>query len=106
VWFGQRADSQKTPKVCKGEKEPVQASTPVAVKNKQYYYLIIASFNNQPDAKEALRRTKKNGFKKAGIMHSGKNFRVYIGKYESLKEATFIKENLSPTYRDAWILKN
>jgi hypothetical protein len=104
VWFGQRPDNQQKPKVCKGKE--VKPPAPAVANKRGKYYLIIASFNNQADAREALRRTKKSGFKKAGILHSGKNFRVYIGKYDGLKEASYVKDNLSPTYRDAWILKN
>jgi hypothetical protein len=104
VWFGQRADSQKTPKVCSGK--GVEAFSPDQ-KNNQLFYLIIASFNDPADAKEALRRTKKSGFDKAGILNNGDdNHRVFLGKYKSLKEATFMKEKLPPTYRNAWILKN
>jgi len=104
VWFGQRADTQKVPKICKGEGDTV-VSKP-ATRKVSLFYLVIASFKKQADAKEALRRTKKNGFKHAGILNNGENFRVYLGSYSSLKEASYVKDNLSPTYRDAWILKN
>jgi hypothetical protein len=103
VWFGQRADSQKTPKVCSGK--GVEAFSPEQ-KSSQWFYLIIGSFNDPADAREALRRTKKSGFNQAGVLHNGENHRVFLGKYDSLKEATFMKERLSPTYRNAWILKN
>jgi len=103
VWFGQRADSQKTPKVCSGKE--VEASS-MNQKSDQWFYLIIVSFNDLADAREALRRTKKSGFDKAGILNNGDdNHRVFLGKYNSLKEATFMKEKLPPTYRNAWILK-
>ena len=104
VWFGQRADTQKAPKICKGE-ETGDVNKP-ATRDVSLFYLIIASFKKQADAKEALRRTKKSGFNHAGILNSGENFRVYLGRYNSLKEASYVKNNLSPTYRNAWILKN
>ena len=103
VWFGQKPDKVKPPRICKSKK--VVKNNKPAVVQKQYFYLIVASFNNLADAKEALRRTKKNGFKKAGVLKGKKNVRVYLGKYEGLKEATHVKNTLSPTYRDAWILK-
>jgi len=103
VWFGQRADSQKTPKVCSGKEV---AAVSLDQKSGQWFYLIIASFSDPADAREALRRTKKSGFNKAGILNNGENHRVFLGKYNSLKEATFMKEKLPPTYRNAWILKN
>ncbi len=104
VWFGQRADKLKTPEVCGGQKIVVK-DEPV-LRDPSSFYIIIASFSAQADAKEALRRSRKNGFKNAGILHGGNKFRVFLGKYNSLKEAAYVKENLSPTYRDAWILKN
>lgn len=103
VWFGQRADKQKVPTVCNGEK--VIANEEPVERDPSSFYVVIASFSTQADAKEALRRTRKNGFKDAGILHNGKLFRVFLGKYSGLKEANYVKENLSPTYRDAWILK-
>ncbi len=103
VWFGQKPDRVKQPHVCKGQK--AEESHKEVVTQKHYFYLIIASFNNVTDAKEALRRTKKNGFKNAGILKGEKNVRVYLNKYEGLKEASHAKSSLSATYRDAWILK-
>ena len=103
IWFGQKPDKVKAPHLCKGKKagkKHIAVST-----DKSWFYLIIASFNNEADAKEALRRTRKSGFKEVGLLKGKKNIRVYIGKYESLKEASHVKSSLSPTYRDAWILK-
>ena len=103
IWFGQKPDKVKAPRLCKGKKVIKKImTTPPA---KAYFYIIIASFNNEADAKEALRRTKKSGFKEAGLLKGEKNTRVYLGRYEGLKEATHVKSSLSPTYRDAWILK-
>jgi len=103
IWFGQKPDKIAPPHVCDGEKH-IKKDTAV-VTRQHYYYLIIASFKNIADAKEALRRTKKNGFKKAGILKGEKYIRVYLGKHKSLKEASYVKSKLSPTYQDAWILK-
>jgi len=103
IWFGQKPDKVKVPHLCKGKK--VREKAKAVPYKKSYFYLIIASFNNEADAKEALRRTRKSGFKEVGLLKGEKNIRVYIGKYESLKEASHVKSLLSPTYRDAWILK-
>ena len=104
VWFGQKPDRQHSPKVCKGSNKETK-STSVAGSSSSFY-LIIASFTNRADAREALRRTEKNGFNNAGILHVGNNYRVYLDKFDILKEASIKKNKLPQTYKDAWILKH
>jgi len=104
VWFGQKPDRQGYPKVCKGDSKEVKSS--IVDSSTSFFYLIIASFTNRADAKEALKRTEKSGFNKAGILHNGINYRVYLDRFTTLKKASFEKEKLPATYRNAWILKN
>ncbi len=105
VWFGQRPDKVKAPDVCDTS---AFVATPVAASDKKtgdIYYLIIASFKTDKDAREAVKRFKKNGFDNVGILKSNGNFRVYLNHFSNIKEAMFAKEKLPYSYRDAWILK-
>jgi len=104
VWFGQKPDHQRYPKVCKGSSKGSKST--LVTHSPSFFYLIIASFTNKADAGEALKRTGKNGFKNAGILHVGKNYRVYLDKFNTLKKASFENEKLPATYSDAWILKH
>ena len=104
VWFGQKPDRQRSPKICKGSSKDTKVTS--VAQSPSFFYLIIASFTDGADAKEALRRTKKNGFNNAGILHAGNNYRVYLDKLTTLKGALFEKEKLPATYSDAWILKH
>ncbi len=105
AWLGQRADKAKKPVLC-----DTAAVVPVAIaagqENKEItYYLIVASFQDMKDAREALRRFKKNGFEHAGILNENQLHRVYSAKFDNLKEAMHAKKQLPYTYRDAWIFK-
>jgi hypothetical protein len=107
VWFGQRSDRLGEPDICSsGESEAGAAIiTSKAVENVITYYLIFGSFSDPKDAKEAVRRYRKNGFDNAGTLSSGDVTRVYLGKYDDLKEIMYVKQNLPYTYREAWIYK-
>ena len=105
VWFGQRADKAGKPKICDNTEKAATVSAANDAQAKSFYYLIYGSFDNLKDAKEALKRLRKNDFPKAGILEKDNRRRVYLGKYNSLKEANFAKQSLSSTYREAWILK-
>jgi hypothetical protein len=106
IWMAQRADNAGTPDVCKNsEKAIAETNEKPANKEAAKFYIISASFTNNKDAKEAIKRLKQNGFSDAGILKSGTNLRVYLKQLPSLKEAMHFKQNLPYTYNDAWILK-
>jgi len=103
IWFAQRKDTEAIPQLC--DTTTIQTpivSTPVTENS---YYIIGASFEVLKDAREAIKRFKQNGFKQSGILKSGNNHRVYLNKFDSLKEAMYFKQKLPYTYNDAWILK-
>ncbi len=110
VWFGQRPDSKGKPKVCwektnnKPEYQVVNHSTNNTPKI-PVYYLIIGKYENMKDANEALRRFRKTGFKKAGIIQRDHKIRIYANHYKGFKAALKAKQKLPHTYKDAWILK-
>lgn len=106
VWFGQRADKMGEPDLCTAKSAKVESDTSsLPPKEGETFYLIFGAFSDQKDAKEAVKRYKKNGFEEAGILKSGDLTRVFLGKYDNLKEAMFAKQQLSYTYREAWIFK-
>lgn len=102
IWFAQRADKAGKPQLCDTTKAVVPEITS---KRRQNYYIIVASFSDVKDAKEALKRLKQNGYNNAGILKSDGNVRVYLDKLELLKEAMYFKQKLPYTYSDAWIFK-
>lgn len=107
VWFGQRADRLGEPDLC-ATKNPEPESVILTDTNPANYttfYIVFGVFTDPKDAKEAVKRYKKNGFEDAGILKHGEYTRVYLGKYTDLKEATYAKQQLSYTYREAWIYK-
>ncbi|HOI31780.1 MAG: SPOR domain-containing protein [Bacteroidales bacterium] len=104
VWFGQRADAAGKPKNC----EDIRESKIAQGKQKnaaERYYLIYGSFLQEADAKEAIKRYQKNGFKNAVILRTDQRIRIALDVFDNLKEATESKEKLGSTYKDAWILK-
>jgi len=107
VWFGQRTDKMGEPDFCTTNSELIVTDTIISTtpSDNITYYLIFGSFSNPKDAKEAVKRYKKNGFDEAGTLKGETNTRVYLGFYTTLKEAMFVKQNLAHTYRDAWIYK-
>lgn len=105
IWFGQRKDALRSPEVCGGQDEIAVVQTEQKAPSSGDYYLIFGSFDNPTDAREALRIIKKADFKGAGIMTKNGQSRVYLNKYNTLKEAMYAKQQLAPEYREAWILK-
>ena len=105
VWFGQRPDKVKSPQICDTLVSDRASDTSLMANKPQYFYLIIASFQNEKDAKEAIRRYKKNGFENVGILKANNRVRVFLDKFTELKEAIYAKQNLPYSYRDAWIYK-
>jgi hypothetical protein len=106
VWFGQRKDNAGYPKICEnGDDGPLLLQDTEEEKEQLTYYLIIGSFRDSRDAREALKRYRKSGFEQAGIVTGDDLSRVYLGKYQNLKEVMFAKQQLPYTYREAWIFK-
>ena len=106
VWFGQRADRLGEPDLCTNKIDtPEQAAIISTEAAPITYYLIFGSFSDPKDAKEAVKRYKKNGFEEAGTIPGEGMTRVYLGKYTDLKEIMYVKQKLPYTYREAWIYK-
>ncbi|NOX85843.1 MAG: SPOR domain-containing protein [Chlorobi bacterium] len=105
VWFGQRPDKVKPPPVCDTSEIVLTTSKKTKKKSTVSYYLIIASFTNERDAREAIKRFKKNGFNNVGYLKTNGKVRIYLDRYSNIKEAMYAKQNLPYTYRDAWIYK-
>lgn len=106
VWFGQRADAAGAPDVCPGSSEiAVATRTATDTLQQQVYYLIIASFSNISDAREAAKKYRKEGFENAGTLRNGETTRVYLDRFNDMKEAIQIKSKLPLAYREAWIFK-
>jgi len=105
LWFGQRNDPASKPVIC--DTLSPQSDNQTAMKPAEdSFYLIFGSFEDISDAKEALRRLKKNNFPDADILIKDGLNRIYLGKYDNLKAAMYAKQNLPFSYREAWIFKN
>lgn len=105
VWFGQRADQSRRPKICDSTTKKAVIEEQHNSSTDGFFYLIFGSFDDINDAKEALRKIKKDNFPDAEILVKDGLNRIYIGKFDTLKAAMFAKQNLSYSYQDAWILK-
>jgi len=107
LWFGQRKDKLRKPKICKVINERNDTITTIKASTKKVaYYLIFGSFDNMHDAKDALKSTKNDDFQHSGILEKSNKFRVYLNKYGSMKEIMYAKQQLPYSYREAWILKD
>jgi len=105
VWFGQRKDALPSPEPCDG-REMLEKSTPInQAISPGSYFLIFGSFNSLQEGKEALKKLKKDDFTDAGILNKNGKVRIYLSKFNSLKEAMFAKQQLPKAYSEAWILK-
>ena len=107
LWFGQRRDKLKKPEVCNFEEQTSDTTIIITTENKpNTYYLVFGSFDNIHDAKEAYKTTKADNFPNCDILEKNNKYRIYLNKYNSMKEAMFAKQQLSYLYREAWILKD
>ncbi len=107
IWFGQKKDNIKDPKVCNDKGNEDRTDSPIITINKpNTYYLIYGSFNNMHDAKEASKKIKNHNFKNIGIFEKNNKFRIFLDKYSNMKEALFAKQQLTYPYNKAWILKD
>jgi hypothetical protein len=104
LWFGQRSDVLGSPELCKNEVDSDTTNNQADLSNT--YYLIFGSFPDKHSAKTAQKEYKKDGFENAEILIGNERIRVYLEKFETLKEAMFAKQQLPFKYREAWILKN
>ncbi len=111
VWFGSEADSDEGVKICStGEMagrliDKVQLEDKPQINSETRYYLIIASFKEEAQAKSEVARLKKRGFRSPSVVLSGENFRVSLGNYATPEEATAAKKSLNEKYKAAWLLK-
>ena len=111
LWFGQRPDKVKIPLVCVEDLEKAMTGSTTAVITGETieeaitYYIVFGSFAIEKDAKEAVKRYKKSGYGNAGTIKNGDMTRVYLNKFNNLKEAMYTKQQLPYTYREAWIYK-
>lgn len=106
VWFGQRADQNRIPKICDSTTYEAIVQVESKVSSDDFFYLIFGSFEDIDDAKEALRRARKNNFPDADLLIKDGLNRIYLGKYDNLKAAMYAKQSLPYSYKDAWILKD
>ena len=106
VWFGQRVDGAGIPQICSGKSEMVLIPDNHGdTLQREMYYLIIASFSNVNDARDAVKKYRKEGFENAGTLKSGDVTRVFLAKFNEMKEAMQVKSKLPYDYREAWIYK-
>ncbi|MBC8319351.1 MAG: SPOR domain-containing protein [Bacteroidetes bacterium] len=107
LWFGQRTDKLKRPDICdKGNYDNDPSAAIIATNKLSAYYLIFGSHNNMHAAREARRKIKENNFKNCDILVKNGKYRVYLDKFNTLKEALFAKQQLPFEYSEAWILKD
>ncbi len=106
IWFGQRKDKLKPPHICKKEKPIVKNTDSLTKEKSNTYYLVFGSYDNLHDAKEESAKIKKDNFDNCDILVKNNRFRVYLNKFDSMKEALFAKQQLPPNYKAAWILKD
>lgn len=105
VWFGQRPDPVREATLCDTNSIETAVISSTTPPEKVSYYLIVGSFEDIKDAKEFLKRLKKNGYDDAGIYNDKQNHRIYVNEYSDLKEAMYAKKQLPYTYNDAWVFK-
>lgn len=107
LWFGQRRDMQKEPEICDNElRDSDTITTRVNITQPNYYYLIIGSYEDMHSARIGLREIEKDEYSNSGILQGNNKIRLYLSRFNSLKEAMFAKQHLPYKYRDAWILKD
>lgn len=105
LWFGQRKDNQKEPTLCDTASKANDIVPIVRATNKTTtYYLIFGSYTNMHDARYG-RKNIKEDFKNCDILAKNDKFRIYLNKFDNLKEAMYAKQQLPFEYREAWILK-
>ena len=110
VWFGQRPDKVSVPDVCIDDLEKALAGATTAVAGDTgiaqiTYYIVVGSYTETKDAREMVKRLKKSGYENAGTLLNKEMTRVYLNKFNNLKEAMYVKQQLPYNYREAWIYK-
>jgi ribosomal protein S21 len=107
LWFGQRPDSKGKPRLCKKQTHHNVQQGPKTKQSTKVptYYLVLGTYKSMKNANEALRRFRKNGFSKAGILRKNHKIRIYADRYKGFKAALKAKQRLPFSYRDAWILE-
>ncbi|NOX85746.1 MAG: HlyD family efflux transporter periplasmic adaptor subunit [Chlorobi bacterium] len=69
------------------------------------FYIVVGSFADMKEAEKMVSRLNDKGFTEAGTLKSGKNIRVYAGRYQDIDSADRARQKLSKDYRGAWIYK-
>jgi hypothetical protein len=110
VWFGAEPEEEEGVKICSTGEMAGRLIDKVQVDQSKTdnlrYYLIIASFKDEQQAKSEVDRLKKRGFRRPSVVPSGENFRVSLGDYPTQEDAVSAKKSLGDKYKDAWIMKN
>ncbi len=107
LWFGQRKDNLKKPNICDTIDDITDTiPTSIATNKTNSYYLIFGSYKDMHEAKSERKRIKDDGFKNCDILANDNKHRVYLNKFNSMKEAMFAKQQLPFKYKGAWILKD
>lgn len=107
LWFGQRRDKLKKPDICdKGNGDNIVDPAITVTNKSNTYYLIFGSHKNMHDAREAYKKLKSDDFKNCDILVKNDKYRVYLNKFNSLREAMYAKQHLPFAYKEAWILKD
>jgi hypothetical protein len=111
LWMGQRTDALPEPEVC--ESAPTEEVKPevsaggiqLISKRTDRYYVIIASFQSEDDArKEAGKYEKMEGADLKILKNNQGQYRISINDYPNLDEAKVGKETYKTTFTGAWIL--
>ncbi len=105
IWFAQRKDKLKEPKICVVENEKSDVKL-VNTSNTILYYLIFGSFDSIQDAKRACSDIKKDNFANCEILEDNNKFRISLNKYSSMEEVMAAQKQLPTRYKEAWILKD
>lgn len=106
LWFGQRKDYLEEPKICKDDIVNNDINLVVVnANNPTIYYLIFGSYDNMHKAREGRKKVKST-FNNSDILIKNGKYRIYLDKFNNLKEAMHAKQQLPFEYSKAWILKD
>ena len=114
LWMGQRTDALPAPEICREERAgrkninegiSMAAGPEVVSSPTNRFYVIIASFQSEADArKEAERHKNTEGARLRILKNAQGQYRVSITDFASLEEAKQGKEKYAKLFSGAWIL--